>query len=156
MDTGQSPSPKTFKSVSDDIEHEAASWEGTPFVWRSCVKHQGVDCATYLHAVFNRFYTMPPLPQKYGQGWLLYGDDPLWLTYLEGIANWHPAPSPGMCVLVKFGENYSHGGFIERRGHVWHCSGRGGKAGVVLSPMSLFARHDKMYFTIRDELLRDG
>ena len=119
------------------------------------VKHQGVDCATYLLGVLDKFYNMPALPEKYGQGWLLHGHIPLWLNYLDRHGTWLKAPEPGACVLVKYGSNFSHGGFIERRGHVWHCSARGGKPGVVLSPMSLFARQEKRFFTIRDELLRD-
>lgn len=142
------------------ILDEARSWEGTPYSWRTKIKGIGVDCGTFLHAVYERFYEIPPMPHGYREANVTQdgGVGNYWMDYLTPLVDWLEAPEPGDAILLKYGANFCHGGVMEDARHVWHSYGRRGFAGVTRSPISFFKDRGVMrehrYWRFRDELLR--
>jgi len=140
------------------ILDEARSWEGTPYRWRCRIKGLGADCGTYLHEVMLQFYDIPPMPEGYRENWITEEDGTYWLDWLTPVVEWIDTPEPGDCILVKYGRNFTHGGVIDETGHVWHCYGRKGFAGVTRSPITFFRdrgiMRDHKFWRIRDEFLR--
>jgi len=102
-------------------------------------------------------YDIPPLP-SYRVSLVTETGFDLWEQYLNQIAERLDAPVAGCGVCFKYGENFSHGGIVDRDGKVWHCWGRKGLAGVSLSAWPFFslygAQRPHFFWRVRDELLR--
>lgn len=143
--------------MGSDLLNEAASWLGTPYRDRSRVKHLGADCATYIHEVVGKFYSIPALPE-YRVSLVTETGFDLWENYLKQIAERLDEPQAGCGVCFKYGQNFSHGGIVDVDGKIWHCWGRKGLAGVSLSSPRFFTLHGvdrpRFYWRVRDELLR--
>ena len=95
------------------VVEEAKTWLRTPYHHMAQVKGAGVDCVTFLTAVYRIVGLVPEIAiEYYPQHWHLHRGDELYLGGLEKYARLVEEPTVGNIVIYKFGRCFSHGGIV--------------------------------------------
>jgi hypothetical protein len=130
----------------EEVVKEARSWVGTPAAQNQMVKGAGVDCGTYLYAVYLACGIVPtddpheesdpsgPVTGRYSHDWFANASSERYLRralrYGKLIAEAVCAPStkalPGNLVLARCvgSKYYNHGGIVVVWPRVLHCYGK--------------------------------
>lgn len=133
------------------IVEEARTWLGTPYHHKGQAKgpHGGVDCGTFLHAVYGKFIQLPPQRMDYAADWALHGKgDTRYLDFFDAIFLRVPKPVYGGVAVFRFGVAYSHGGVCAEDHKIIHAYGRT-KQGSVREDNLTFFRQPRVYFDFR-------
>lgn len=142
--------------IGDLVVDEAMSWRRTPYVWRAATKGLGADCGTFVWHTYNKFYNMPPLPERYHEAWLCEQGPDYARDLVVPIAR--PVKRhevrPGDYVAVKFGFAFIHSAICLGDDQIIHCYGRKGVGGVTVQPLTVFRGRDMMFMRLRKEFIR--
>jgi cell wall-associated NlpC family hydrolase len=129
---------------------EAQSWLGTPYHSHGRLKGVGVDCAMLLLETYSRAGIIIPFdPGHYPEQFGLHRSEEQFLGFVERYATEIKAPTPGGCVLFKYGRCYSHGGIMITKTRLIHAVMREQAVGYAdLSDADLIDRKPR-FFTIQ-------
>lgn len=114
----------------------AASWVGTAYEHRQCVKGVAVDCAMLLVGVAEEAGLITPQQsqhlrqREYSRQWHLHRNEEVLRDTLESYGGFAIAPEralPGDIVLFRYGRVHAHAGILCEHRTVIHASAKAGK-----------------------------
>jgi cell wall-associated NlpC family hydrolase len=117
-----------------EVVKEALSWLKTPYALGQMVKGAGIDCVTFLYAVYRACGIVSgddPLTERYSHDWFKNTNTERYALgafrhahkVAEGICNRSLKPEPGNLILAKAAQSkvFNHGGIIIKWPQIIHA-----------------------------------
>jgi len=122
-----------------EIEDEARTWIGTPFVDRGRVKGVGVDCGGLIYELFRPCISAPPAFPYYPSDWPLHRDNEIYLDFMQPFVEEIDFPEQADITMWRFGRNFSHGTLMTKRNTYIHAYGYRAHGSVQENAPSFFS-----------------